>query len=84
MYASARLDHGDLDNGLAKRDRAENVDRDATDPKWWPLDRLVDHMGKKGSRWSAVLSRAVPRALGGPGRLISPVPARQVIGHGFF
>jgi hypothetical protein len=83
MYASARLDHGDLDNGLAKRDRAENVDRDATDPKW-PLDRLVDHMSKKGSRWSAVLSRAVPRALSGPGRLVSPVPARPVIGLGFF
>jgi hypothetical protein len=83
MYSSARLDHGDLDNGLPQRDGPKHVDRDAADPKW-PLDRLVDHMGKKGSRWSAVLSRAVPWALSGPGRLVSPVPAGQVIGLGFF
>jgi hypothetical protein len=83
VYAPAGLDHGDLDDGLAKRDRAENVDRDAADPKW-PLDRLVDHVGKKGSRRPAVLGRAVPRALSGPGRLVSPVPAGQVIGLGFF
>ena len=82
VYPPAGLDHGDLNHGLAERDGAKHVDRDAADPKR-PLDSLVDHMGKKGSRWSAVLSRAVPRALSRPGRLVSPVPAGEVIGRGF-
>lgn len=62
VYPSAGLHHGDLDDGLAERDGAEHVDRDAADPER-AVDRLVDHMGKKGSRWSAVLSCTVPRAL---------------------
>jgi alpha/beta hydrolase family protein len=82
VHPSAGLDHGDLDNGLAERDEAKHVDRDPADPKR-TLDSLVDHVGKKGSRWSAVLSRTVPRALSRPGRLISRVPAGQAIGHGF-
>ena len=83
LYPPAGLDHGDLDNGLAERDGAKHVDRDAADPKR-PLDTLVDRMGKEGSRRSAVLSRTVPRALGRPGRLVSLVPAGQIIGLGFF
>jgi hypothetical protein len=64
---------------LAERDGAENVDRDASDPQW-PLDRLIDHMGKKGSRWSTVLGLAVPWALSGPGLLVSSVPTRLASG----
>jgi hypothetical protein len=80
-YPPTGLDRGDLDDDLAEWDGAENVDREASDPQW-PLNRLVDHMGKKGSRRSTVLGVAVPWALSGPGRLVSSVPTGQVIGLG--
>jgi hypothetical protein len=78
-YPSTWFDRGDLDDDLAERDGAENVDRAASDPQGL-FDRLVDHMGKQGSRWSTVLGLAVPWALRGPGRLVSSVPTGQVVG----